>query len=402
MGRGDWSSSFAWGTLKVALGLIVLGAVAWNVPWRDAALLRTAEGEFTVPGELVLDRGSSAEFRIARGAEPGEAWPAGWAEAQAAGRTVALERDLERADEGPLDWRPGLTSSFRQLGPWAVLAGLGAFVFGIFLSVVRWWRLLTVAGCGTRLWAVFRLTYLGLFFNLIVPGLTGGDLVKVVLVVREHPEKRADAFASAVVDRVLGLVGLLLMASLVVVFAGESLAALRAPVLLMAAAAFLGLYLVVHPVPRRLVRLDRWIRKLPHGEKLERLDRAARLFATRPGTLAFGVAISVVDHLFNALGIYVMARAMGSALSFGGTLCTVSISSVVSAVPLAPGGLGVEEAAYAWLFALLGATAALGFAVGLMKRACFTLIGLAGGLFLLAPGGGRLKAEIADARREAA
>ncbi len=399
MGPDGSSTSSAWRLARVLAGLIVLAAVAWKVPWRDVALLRVDGDTLAVPGEIVADRGGSAEFSIDPRAAPHAAWPAGWAEAQAAARPVVLERDLERASEGPLDWRPGLPTSFARLHVWAIVGGLAAFVFGTALTVVRWWRLLAVAGCGTRLVTVFRLTYLGLFFNLIVPGLTGGDLVKVVLAVRAHPERRADAFASAVVDRVLGMSGLLLVASFVVLFAGRNLDPLRAPVLFLTAAAFGGLFLVVHSAPRRLVRLDRWVRRLPLGNELESLDRAARLYASRPGTLLFGVLISAVDHGFNALGIYVLARSMGSLLGFGDTLCTVSISSVVSAVPLSPGGLGVEEAAYAWLFALLGATAALGFAVGLTKRACFTLLGLAGGLFLLAPGGPRLEAGIARARR---
>ena len=64
--------------------------------------------------------------------------------------------------------------------------------------------------------------------------------------------------------------------------------------------------------------------------------------------------------------------------------------------------LAAKLGVYPFKIGLLGSTAALGFAVGLAKRACFTLIGLAGGLFLLAPGGRELKAEIADARRTTA
>jgi hypothetical protein len=395
---GKWFS----GPAKIVVGLLVLALVAWNLPWRDVALLRTDGSTLSIPGEIVSNRGDSVDFRFDAAVQPDAAWPEAWRAARASGETVRLERDPERPGEGTFDWRPGVLSAVLGLDVLAIVGGLGAFVFGIWLTVVRWWWLLRAAGCGTRLYTVFRLTYLGLFFNLIVPGLTGGDLIKVVLAVREHPEKRADAFASAVVDRAVGVTGMLLVAGSIVVLAGENLSDLRVPVLLMAAAAFAGLFVLVHPAPRRLVRLDRWIHRLPLGKKLESLDRAARLYSGRPGTLIFGVSISAVDHACNALGVYVLARAMGSVLGFGDTLCTVSISSAISAIPLSPGGLGVEEAAYAWFFGLLGASAALGFAVGLTKRACFTLIGLAGGVFLLAPGGGRLKAEIAEARRQAA
>jgi hypothetical protein len=264
---------------------------------------------------------------------------------------------------------------------------MGLFLAGIAITVLRWWRLLVLAGCGTRFGTVFRLTYLGLFFNLVIPGLTGGDLVKVVLAVREHPERRPDAFTSAVVDRALGLTGLLLLTSVFVLLGGEPLAPFRAPLLTLTATALAGLVLLVHPAPRRLVRLDRWIKKLPHGERLESIDRAARLYGSHPVELATALLLSMANSTCNSAGIFLFALSMGSPLGFGDTLAAASVASLASALPLSPGGLGVEEAAYALLFATLGATASVGLAVGLTKRACFTLIGLAGGLFLLAPGG---------------
>src|SRR5690606_27021291 len=105
---------------------------------------------------------------------------------------------------GPEDtgvtWRPGLPRVFLDVRPAGLALALALLVTGVFLGVTRWWRLLRIAGCGTSWLAAARLTYLGLFFNLVLPGLTGGDLVKAGMAVRDHPHARADALVSVVVD----------------------------------------------------------------------------------------------------------------------------------------------------------------------------------------------------------
>ena len=54
-------------------------------------------------------------------------------------------------------------------------------LFSFLIVVTRWWRLLAVSGCPTTWWNALRLTFIGMFFNLVVPGLTGGDVIKAVV-----------------------------------------------------------------------------------------------------------------------------------------------------------------------------------------------------------------------------
>jgi hypothetical protein len=118
---------------------------------------------------------------------------------------------------------------------------------GAFVAITRWWRLLAVAGCGTRWTIAFRLSFLGLFFNVVLPaGITGGDVIKAVLVVREHPERRADAFVTVVVDRALGLLVLMALASIVVLVSGDRFAELKLPVVGAFLAALVGIWFLLH------------------------------------------------------------------------------------------------------------------------------------------------------------
>ena len=73
------------------------------------------------------------------------------------------------------------------------------------------------------------------------------------------------------------------------------------------------------------------------------------------------------------------------------------IATIVSAIPAAPGGWGLGEATYGYLFDLLGASAAIGVATSITFRLCQLLFSLLGGLFLLAPGSRADLKEVRDA-----
>ncbi len=390
-----------WGLVKVGLGVAVLALALMNVPWQDTAEFHQGDEVITVPGELLGPWDTeSVAFLIDQEAELQPSWPADWRSAHSDNRALDLVRDLENPDASQFDWRPGLSTVFSGLALTPILLALTVFFIGICASIVRWWRLLAIAGCGTPLTSVFRLTFLGLFFNLIVPGLTGGDLIKAVMVVRENPERRADAFVSAIVDRVFGLLGLLLLASGVVLASGDRLVELKVPVLALTGVAVVGMVLVLHPLPRKLVRLESWIHRLPQGDRLRRMDMAVQIYGKHPWTLLLAVFISIFNHAVNATAVFIIASSIGAALSLGDTLCAASLASLVAAVPLSPGGLGVEEAVYAYLFVLLGSTSSLGLGVGITKRAVFTVLGLCGGIALLMPGGRKLRTDIQAVRQE--
>jgi uncharacterized membrane protein YbhN (UPF0104 family) len=64
----------------------------------------------------------------------------------------------------------------------------------------------------------------------------------------------------------------------------------------------------------------------------------------------------------------------------------VPVANIVSAIPVAPGGWGLGEFVYKFLFEMIAAPAALGVAVSVAFRLCYLVLSLIGGLFLLAPG----------------
>lgn len=380
--------------LEVVLALGLLGFVAWNLPWRDTLVLERGDEEWSATGRIEGEwQGEAIRFTFDPDLEPAPAWPEPWRQALASGAALVVTRGGEPAGE-PISWRPGLPRVFLDVRPGGLALALGLLLAGVFFGVTRWWRLLRVAGCGTRWRDALRLTFLGLFFNLVLPGLTGGDLVKAGLAVRQHPETRADALVSVLIDRLLGLWALLGLAAGVLLLGSQaSLERLRWPVALAFLAATVGLAVALHPASRRLVRLETWIEKLPQARRLRKLDRAAQIYGGHPLELAIAFGLSISNHLCTAGALWALGGAFGASLGFAAFLAVGSVANTITAVPVAPGGWGLGEAAYGTLFALVGSTATLGVAVSVTYRLLLHAIGLGGGLAMLIPGGPRSRDE---------
>jgi uncharacterized protein (TIRG00374 family) len=287
--------------------------------------------------------------------------------------------------------------AFGELDWSGLLPAIAFAVLGTFFAVTRWWLLLALAGCARSWLTALRLTYVGLFFNLVLPGLNGGDLARAVLVVRDHPERRADALMSVVVDRVIGLLAMLALSTVVVFAGGEAFSRLRLPVALGMAGFVALLILLLDRRLRRWARFESLLARLPQGERLRKLDRALAHHLHHPGQAAAAFGLSIGNHLCVTAQIWTIGHAFGDDHSYIGYLGVVTIANTISSLPTTPGGIGVGEAAYGSLFALLGSIAGLGVATSLTYRLTNVVLGLAGGIFLLLPGGKRVRQEIVEA-----
>ena len=70
--------------------------------------------------------------------------------------------------------------------------------------------LLGVHGVHLSYWRIFELTMIGQFFSAFLLGTTGGDVIKIFYAARAVPQRRAAVAFTVIVDRVIGLVALLL------------------------------------------------------------------------------------------------------------------------------------------------------------------------------------------------
>ena len=376
--------------LRVGLALAILAWVATSLPWKDELVYTTDTGvELLAPGTIEGDwKDDRIRFEVDELAELPEAWPESARDTVRRGEALAIER---HADGQPgFDWQPGMPHAFREMEAGGLVLAFTLFFAATLVIVTRWWRLLELAGCPTSWGNAARLTFIGLFFNNVMPGATGGDLVKGVVVAKENPGRRAEALVTVIADRVFGLITLVMLAFVVILIAGGEFVALRKPLLIVLAVCVAGTGLYANRSLRKKIGLSWLVDRLPIADKLRSLDRAALLYLRRPGPVFAAFAFSFVNHLLVTLGVFFLGRAIGVSRSEVGLvqyLVLVPVANLIGALPLAPGGWGIGELAFRGLFVMIGASPALGVAVSVTYRLCQLAIGLLGGIFLLLPGG---------------
>ncbi len=80
-----------------------------------------------------------------------------------------------------------------------------------FVTAIRWRNLMRPQGIEMPLGKCLELTFVGQFYSILLPGITGGDLVKIVYAGR-LTGSNTKAFITIILDRVIGLVALMAIA----------------------------------------------------------------------------------------------------------------------------------------------------------------------------------------------
>lgn len=296
-------------------------------------------------------------------------------------------RDVARhaADSARADVVPGLLTIYRRISPGRYALALGAMLAMYLIGVWRWALLLRAQQITLSFGDAFRLTFIGFFFNNVVPGLTGGDLVKMIYAAQRCPGRRTEAVATVIVDRVVGLVVLALLSAIVILWNLDRYSEVGTYVFGFLGAAAAGLVLFFSRRVRSALRIDRLVRRLPVAGLLGRLDQAFFLYRAAWRSVAVAAAVSVVAHALNILSIAIMGNDVGLHISAAQYAATVPIILIVSSLPLLPGGWGIGEAAYWFFFSMIG-VADLNLTVGLsiLTRTSALLLSLLGGVFLVA------------------
>jgi glycosyltransferase 2 family protein len=285
----------------------------------------------------------------------------------------------------------------REHPAWIALAIVLTFL-ALLAGVVRWHSILRTLGLPTGLGRTFHGFFIGQFFNAFLFGACGGDLARAIAAAHDHPERRAEAVTSVFLDRAIGLIITLLFGCAMLLprireFARYEEA--RPALLFVALFLAIAMAFIAFFFTRDLFERLPWLTRLEHrgriGPLLRRAYDALFLFRRNARHLFWPAALSIANLLLLAAASTALARALELDLLFGDLLIVFPVVTVLAAVPLTPGSLGVRETLFIHLLGPLGIApgpalmlSLLGYLVGSL----WSLFG--GGLFLLqGPGRGR-------------
>jgi len=247
-----------------------------------------------------------------------------------------------------------------SLSPAIVLGTLGLLTAQLIVSAWRTQRLLRAHGPAPSFWTIVKLTFLGAFFDAVSITSVGGDAIKAWYLAQQIPlGRRTEAVSVLVVDRLLGLLGLLTLTLAAVAWRFGSLwseGALR-PYLIGLLAVCAGL--VIGSLMLFSRRLHNWgplswiLKKLPFGHTVERAYSSMQAFRGAPIFLLEGWLMSLGVHTLSSASGYVLASGLGmrgeSGFDASLFLAALLIANFVCSFA-SFGAIGVGQAAFAFVF----------------------------------------------------
>lgn len=277
-------------------------------------------------------------------------------------------------------WLSGeaLLAAIAAIKPTTWVLVITGFIVGHIVSAFKWRLLLHAVKVEVSAFNAIRAHGAGLFANLCLPSVIGGDVIRAGLVMRQHKSYEQIALGS-LADRVndsFALVLLAAVASLAVpvtheLSVGRILSGAAVVLLFGILAGLLAVTLV--PVSRLPIRVASIVMRV--REALASLVAAPGL-ALLAFTLSVGIQAGFV--MLNLL----LARDIGIDASAALWFFAWPLAKLVAIVPVSLGGIGVREVAIAGLLVPFGLDAGQVVAQSLSWEGVLILSGLFAGLIV--------------------
>ncbi|HOA72993.1 MAG TPA: lysylphosphatidylglycerol synthase transmembrane domain-containing protein [Phycisphaerae bacterium] len=206
-----------------------------------------------------------------------------------------------------------LIRAWRQADPTLLLLSVAVFAPAPVLIAIRLKLLLDVHQVRLSVWQAVKVTFAGNFIiNALPLGTTGGDSVKAFYIARDTPFKH-EAVTVVFFDRVIGVLGLVLMSGIVLLLDWHN-PAFRSwgrPIGVLVLLVVVGGGLYFSNWTRKLLHLDQLLARLPLGSHLQRIDRAVFEFRNRPGRVLLCLVLTNILQVNSIVSLFLAGWSLG-------------------------------------------------------------------------------------------
>lgn len=247
--------------------------------------------------------------------------------------------------------------------PLALSANVVVWIICITLGAYRWKLLLQSVSLMLSKSKVISFQLIGVFFNTAMPGAVGGDVVKAYYVANEGETKTySSAFISVLMDRIIGMTTVMLLGVVFItvdlqrLLANETIrpVVIGSYVMLSLMCVFLG-FVFFLPKQSGAKFID-FIFQFPVIRNFKGLMDAVINYRSAYGSLAKAIFLSTIIQCSLMALFWLLASYLGlSNIQLNDLIIIYPIGTLVMAIPLAPGGLGVGHLAFEKLFLMVGA-----------------------------------------------
>jgi hypothetical protein len=274
------------------------------------------------------------------------------------------------------------TTMRRASGQWFVVA-LGIYLINMIASTWRWHVLLAAQDVHVRRRWLLGSFLVASFFNNFLPSNIGGDFIRITDTAKPA-RSRTLAATVVLMDRVLGLMALILVAAIGASAAGAVhpaalpiwpvwlWAGLLAGAAASAPAVFapVGFSRILQPLT---VFHPEWV-----GGRIETLTEVLTRFRSQPGALLRCFATAVFVQGTMVAFYFAVVHALHLGVGISDIAVIVPISFVVQMLPVSFGGFGVREATFSIYFSRIGQPIESAIVMSLVAQALIILFSLTG------------------------
>jgi len=240
--------------------------------------------------------------------------------------------------------------------PWLLAAFVGAFGAAFVFRAIAWRVLLKTPA---PLPSLTRILHGVLFANHVLP-ISAGDVVRPYLAARRGIPM-AEGAATTIVARMVDFTVLLVLSSLLMLWAATGAATAMKALLLPAACLLLGAAALLLPQAHRLPRLP-WRLHLPFQAL------AAAVQEIGPRRIVSAAAWTLPSWALDGAVLYVASIAMGTGIPFHAAVAATAFTVLFQTFRFTPGGIGVYEATMAGALALYGVPLQEGLTLALLAH----------------------------------
>lgn len=250
-----------------------------------------------------------------------------------------------------------LFSALRRVSINYLLLALLVLLISRVFAATRWYVLLHSAGVPISLARAIMLMFTGNFSSNFLPSTVGGDVVRLGGAMQMGYD-RAICLASLVVDRLVGMAGMVLALplGLIPLFSLNNVA--------VQSLSFAGLF-------------------QKGMDFAKRTFSAFSIWLKKPAGLGGALLATLLNQLFIYFMIYLLLLGIDHPLSFWLVAGMYTLTYFVTLVPISINGLGVQELSMTFLLVRLGGlTPSESATIALLTRVLFVTTSLPGAFFL--------------------
>jgi uncharacterized protein (TIRG00374 family) len=253
----------------------------------------------------------------------------------------------------------------------------------LYISALKWSYFLHEFGSKVTVYRLFGLYFLGYFINLLAPSYVGGDAARSYYIGKDVGHHKAAA--ATILERYTGLLAMISLGVLFVWFVDLVTWPMKLAILVAALGLVAATFAALSPRLLGYLKNYRMLSKIiPHLEKIQDSFKVAK---SNPTLILKALALSYLYHTFTVINVICTGYVVGWINPpVADLFVALPLVLLISALPLTPNSLGIQEGAYFYFLTGLGASNSAALAIGLVLRAKQYVLALIGWLVFLAEG----------------